>query len=400
MAIYLIKSTLSLGIFYLFYHFFLRNCKVFSFNRFYLIISLAFSLSIPLIQVPIKIPDPVLSSINELDFIQSSKVQDGETQNNKSLAFLPQNILLIFLIAVSAFLFARFVLNVSKLIIKITGSERIKNQIFTLVLVDEKITPHSFLKFIFLSRTDFENGKIERELIVHEEAHCEQNHSIDILILELIHIFLWFNPLIWLYRKAILLNHEYYADARVLSKLNSLEYPNLLVKLVLQNNSSYLVSNFKHSLIKNRLIMMTNDRPLHRLIFRKISAFFLFLAIGITLSFSQRSSFSEQSKVTSIQDPIIERANTSTILSDKILILSGNVIIRIPKSDTYYYLIKTENATYDKEKKLISAVDGTMERFSLERNDLIDMISFDSLKYDVASNRAVASNISGKVPRP
>lgn len=141
--------------------------------------------------------------------------------------------------------------------------------------------------------------------------------------------------------------------------------------------------------------MMTNDTPLRCLIFRKTLAFFLFIAVGTTLSFSQGSSLSEQSKVMTIQEPIIERANSSTILSGK-LVLSGNVIIRIPKSDTFYYLIKTENATYDKGKKIISAVDGTMERFNLENNDLIDMISFDSLKYDIASNRASASHIKGR----
>ena len=49
-----------------------------------------------------------------------------------------------------------------------------------------------------------------------------------------------------------------------------------------------MVSNFKYSLIKNRLIMMTKRNPLHNAILRKISAISLFLIMAITLTFSQK----------------------------------------------------------------------------------------------------------------
>lgn len=136
--------------------------------------------------------------------------------------------------------------------------------------------------------------------------------------------------------------------------------------------------------------------PFLRLIFRKIFAVLLFLAAGTTLTFSQKTGHSGQSEAATIQEPQIERANTVTIQSGNQLILSGNVIIRINKSANSYFLIKTDEATYDKEKKIITAVGGTMERFNPENNDPVDMISFDNLKYNVATNRAEAKNISGK----
>ena len=131
---------------------------------------------------------------------------------------------------------------------------------------------------------------------------------------------------------------------------------------------------------------MTNDKPLHHLILRKLSAFLLFLAVGITLSFSQKSIPSEQSKVMNMQEPLIERANSATIKKDNIIILSGNVIIRIHRPDNRYTLIKTENATFDKEKKIIKASKGKMEEYKSENTNPIKFISYDTLMYDLKSN--------------
>jgi hypothetical protein len=157
----------------------------------------------------------------------------------------------------------------------------------SLVLVDERTLPYSFFKYIFVNKSDYEDGKIEKELLIHEEAHCLQYHSVDIILIELIKLFFWFNPVLWLFRKEILLNHEYYADSKVLENNEATDYYKLLVNLVIQNNTSYLASNFKYSAIKNRLIMMTKDRPTHNAILRKIAAIPLFLIVGMTLTNGQ-----------------------------------------------------------------------------------------------------------------
>ena len=155
------------------------------------------------------------------------------------------------------------------------------------MFVEERILPYSFFRYIFVNQADYENGKIEKELLMHEEAHCLQYHSIDIIIIELLNIFFWFNPAIWLFRKSILLNHEYYADNKVLTYRDPIDYQQLLLNILLRNNSNYLVSNFKYSFIKSRINMMTKSNPLHKSILRKFSAISLFLVMAITLTFSQ-----------------------------------------------------------------------------------------------------------------
>jgi hypothetical protein len=50
------------------------------------------------------------------------------------------------------------------------------------------------------------------------EKCTEQNHSIDVLITRLFSILFWFNPVIWLYQKAIL--SEFIADSEALLKIS------------------------------------------------------------------------------------------------------------------------------------------------------------------------------------
>jgi hypothetical protein len=181
----------------------------------------------------------------------------------------------------------RFALNIFRISRKILKSKKVDYSKTSLVFVEERTLPYSFFRYIFVNQADYENGKIEKELLMHEEAHCLQYHSIDIIIIELLNVFLWFNPTIWLFKNSILLNHEYYADYKVLTDRDPIDYQQLLVNIILQNNSNYLVSNFKYSFIKNRINMMSKSNPLHNSILRKFSAISLFLIMAITLTFSQ-----------------------------------------------------------------------------------------------------------------
>jgi len=407
MLIFLVKSTVCLVVFYGFYHFILSNQKILLFNRIYLISSLIFSLIIPFVKIPVESVYTLNTTIRKIPIIQNSLLQNDQIISNSSLQQLPQNIFMIFLCIVSSLLFLRFLLNLMKIIRKIYWSERIIKAKVTMVLVNEKILPYSFFNFIFLNKSDFENGKIENDLIKHEETHCMQYHSVDIILLELINIVLWFNPLIWFYRSAIRLNHEYYADSRVLSQTDPIIYYNILVDLLIQNSSNSLVSNFKNSLIKNRLIMMTNDNPLQHMILKKSFAIALFLVIGSIVTFSQRTITPDNSKIImpsqqqikpenssfeNSKKPRIEEASITTIL-EKIAIFQGNVKFRIPDTDSSYTIIKTDSATIDTEKNIYSSHSGIMEKFNSGQTNPFKTISFEDLRYDFNSGKTYIKKI-------
>jgi beta-lactamase regulating signal transducer with metallopeptidase domain len=306
---YLIKSTFCLMVLYGFFHFFLRNQKILIFNRAYLITALIISLITPLIHIPIRSSLSLNSSIDRIALFTEPLIQNDQITVYATSQHLHPNVLLIPFIAITLVLFLRFALNILKIITKAKKSKRIENGNITLVLVDEKTVPYSFLRYIFVNKSDFEHNRIKKELLMHEEAHCLQYHTLDIILLESINILFWFNPAIWLYRKAILLNHEYYADNNVLEISDSLDYQILLFNHVIQINSNHLVSNFKYSFIKNRLIMMTRNKPSNSAFLRKITGIIILLCLSLTFSFSQDNTLKKNSSNYSKDDTITKTAS-------------------------------------------------------------------------------------------
>jgi beta-lactamase regulating signal transducer with metallopeptidase domain len=75
----------------------------------------------------------------------------------------------------------------------------------------------SFFNFIFMSRA-FDLSSADRDYIIQrEKVHGRKLHSVDIPLIEILRIVFWFNPLLVLYKKEIILVHEFEADA-VLSR--------------------------------------------------------------------------------------------------------------------------------------------------------------------------------------
>lgn len=246
-----------------------------------------FSIIVPLVVIPVNSNNPVTDTISILTFSPASAINDLQLVESAGSSTTHYPILPILFLVASTFLLIRFIYNIWNIIGKTTIYKKIEMGKLSLVLTEENILPYSFFNYIFINKSDYEQGIIQKELLVHEEAHCLQYHSIDIILLELIIIFFWFNPFIWLFKKAIILNHEYCADSKVLENNEPLKYHQLLVNIVLRNNSYNLASNFKHPLIKNRIIMMTKSRPQNNAIMRKIATIPLFLFMAMTVTFSQ-----------------------------------------------------------------------------------------------------------------
>lgn len=153
------------------------------------------------------------------------------------------------------------------------------------MLTKDKLVPHSFLKYVFVNKEDFERGTIEKEILGHELTHVKQKHSIDILFLELLMIFAWFNPILYLYRKAIKLNHEFLADESVINTISDTQtYQLLLLDKASQSNSLLLTSPFNYLLTKKRIIMMSKNASQKVAILKQIALIPLIAATGFLLT--------------------------------------------------------------------------------------------------------------------
>jgi hypothetical protein len=136
------------------------------------------------------------------------------------------------------------------------------------------------LNTIFVNEEDYSNRKIEDELYTHELIHVTQKHTLDVLLIELIKVILWFNPVIHFYKKAIQLNHEFLADEKVATTHKNVPfYQNLLIAKANANPTYYLASNLNYSVTKKRLIMMTKTSSQSTTMLKKIALVPLFAAL-------------------------------------------------------------------------------------------------------------------------
>jgi bla regulator protein blaR1 len=292
MILYLLKSSVCLALLLAIYHLFLEKEKMHQFNRFYLLGSILFSLYAPNYIIYIEaIPfnetiKPLFSTLQETSFINLEN--DISTLNSTSTNTINFSLILIVAYAlICSLLLFRFGKNLIKLIHKIRSNKKITYQNATIVLISEKIIPHTFLNFIFINKKEFNKNAIEEELFTHELTHVSQKHTIDILLIELLHIICWFNPLIIYLKKAIKLNHEFLADDSVIhSHKNTTEYQHLLLNKAILKNNIYLASNFNYSLTKKRLIMMTKQSSQLKMLFKKIAI--IPIAVGLLFLFANR----------------------------------------------------------------------------------------------------------------
>jgi len=94
-----------------------------------------------------------------------------------------------------------------------------------IALINEKTIPYSFGRYIFINREDYNNGQIANEIILHEWAHILQRHSWDIVFIELLIAFGWFNPVFFLYRSKIRQNPNFLPIVRLYIPIRNLFPP-------------------------------------------------------------------------------------------------------------------------------------------------------------------------------
>ena len=163
----------------------------------------------------------------------------------------------VYIMGVIVFVFKLFVdlLNLFFLILKQknTGSRIIRFHGFN-------TSGFSAMGYIFINtRLSPEDAG---QIIRHEQNHLKQNHFIDIIFIETIKAFQWFNPVVYLFNRSLRAIHEYQADQECLSSgVPMVNYQSLLLNQVFKSSAFNLTNSFSNpSLVKRRMIMMTKKR--------------------------------------------------------------------------------------------------------------------------------------------
>ncbi len=263
MILYLVESTLCLLLFLGFYHLLLANENCYRFNRYYLLGSLGLGMLLPIFHFSWGIfPIEAISTLIPPE-VSAFTSTDSPSDLSSKIPFLDNLGWGIYLLGV-IIMSVRFFWHLGQLFIKIKQGLIITKENYKLVLLPMDISPFSFFNYCFFSEKEFYAGKLNASLIQHELAHIRQRHSLDILLVEILRVFNWFNPVFHAYKNAIRLNHEYLGDQAALKHHQDIiSYQQLLFKYIRAQNAIPLASPLNFSLTKKRfqMIQFHNSEP-------------------------------------------------------------------------------------------------------------------------------------------
>ncbi|MCZ4693733.1 hypothetical protein DWB61_10035 [Ancylomarina euxinus] len=256
--LYSIKSGLYLAIFYGFYQLVLAKETHVKRNRVYLLTAILFSLVLPSISFTIEHEE--LAKVNQVVWEFENSIEDqliiGESDSSQKIIFDSGFwMTLLYSLGVLTIL-GRFILNLVSIFKIIRANEIKKEGDLNLIYLEQAHSPYSFFNYVFwnpsiLSKTE------NKQILLHESIHSKQLHSIDLLIIELLKAFFWFNPIIYLVKNALVEVHEYCADqACVINDTNKISYQKCLVQHIESRMNFNLTSAFKSSLTLKRIKMI------------------------------------------------------------------------------------------------------------------------------------------------
>lgn len=244
-----ISSCVLIG----FYYLFLERERIFKFNRFFLVSSLIFAYAIPFIPFSIS-----FKTTGKTNLIIGEPLQNFHHINiAQTSSFDWSKIFLILYLAISILFLIKFIYSIIK--IKLLKGQKIKYKNQKILIIDQDYAPFSFLNTIYFSRKYLLNNQIEERIFLHEKCHIEEKHSIDILFIEFLKVFSWFNPALFFFKKAMITNHEFLADEYVLqNNYDVSNYQHLILNEIKISQSFNLTHQFDFNNTKKRFIMMTS----------------------------------------------------------------------------------------------------------------------------------------------
>ncbi|MEJ5994799.1 M56 family metallopeptidase [Pedobacter sp. Du54] len=267
---YLLKVSACSALFFAFYLLVLSKLTFFKINRFYLLASLLISFIIPAMQFSIErivaAPIPIIASVAEPLALKSVGIEGANYHTPILLNAEPELEKHIGWYAMLPYTYGCIVgclilLAIWRLYQLIKHTKAPVKEINGLKLFVKEIgfTNCSFFNYVFID----ENSLTESELAVllaHEAVHAKQFHSIDKVLMMIAKAVLWFNPIVYLYDKALEQVHEYEADEATSQHVGTAPYANLLLKLAVSRSSNPLLHNFVKSPIKQRIKMLFNSK--------------------------------------------------------------------------------------------------------------------------------------------
>jgi len=235
---YIIQIIAFQLLFLIIYDLFLKRETFFNWNRAYLLTTALLSLILPFIKIgrfKNVIPQIYVLQLPEINIGQITPVS-AETSDINALVTAATrttttdwswSIIFYLGLVISAGI---FLVKLYKLVLIIQNNPRRWKGNVLIVTLLKSTAAFSFFHYIFLGEKL--DSKEKTSILKHELIHVKQNHTLDLLIFEVLRIALWFNPLVYM----------------------------LLSQVFETQKISFINTYFKESLIKKRIVMLSKSK--------------------------------------------------------------------------------------------------------------------------------------------
>lgn len=271
LLLYSIKSAMVLTMLYLPYMLLLRRESFFRFNRIVLLGILLLSLVLPLCNIP-------WMSLDHKPVVQAAQLQMLElgiplhvlpevqvVANNMAVNENPR--FSVFMLVSVIYIMGMIVLLAMRLWqitrlqygLKQGALWQDDKQGVCIYCHSGDVAPFSWMRNIVINEKDYDEAG--REIILHEMGHIHNRHSWDVVLLTLVQMLQWWNPLVYVLGISLRDVHEYEADDHVLQQgVSAQGYQLLLIRKAVGSGSYAFANSFNHSLTKKRITMMKKSK--------------------------------------------------------------------------------------------------------------------------------------------
>ena len=392
--VYILKSSLCLAVFYLFYRLLLSKETFHRCNRIALLSIILLSYILPLATITTSqhtMGSTAVTTVEDL-MIMYEQHAVPNLGLQPEYGFPWQEILIICYVAGAIFFILCNLWSLGRMLYFIRHNQRKQLPDGTLLIIHScNFAPFSWMKYIVISQADLkENG---HDILLHEQAHIRNHHSWDLLLVEACSWLQWFNPAIWLLKQELQNIHEYEADEEVLRQgIDARQYQMLLIKKAVGARLYSIANSFNHSSLKKRITMMLKKKsnPWARLKYLYV----LPLAVIAVAAFARPEISSELDEISAVkvndltaimkteevkspekhpakeikvQGQVLEKSTNAPVVGASVIIkgttsgtitdLDGNFVISMPVGATLsvsYINMKTKELTIT--EKLIGKI--------------------------------------------
>ena len=287
-------------ILYYTYRLLFGKCNRFNVCRIILLTMSVFAFVFPFISIKIsgQMPEYFFIMDNVEILSNNEIILEADNVKNNSLSFL-QIISAIYIVGV-IFSFVKMFFNIYK-VNKIKQGKKfeiIDN--VKIIHTNENHIPFSFFNNIYLP------NEINNPLILkHEMSHVKNHHSLDVILMEIMISFQWFNPFIYKMKKELQNVHEYIADNEAVeNETDKSNYMMLLLQQCTADNFNTVANNFSFLLTKKRISMITQKQKTKRMVMRLLLTLPVFAMLILLNTQCDNPKSNDEGNVSKEQVPV------------------------------------------------------------------------------------------------